>query len=555
MEDVLSRELELLADSERFDLVNILSAELVDTNQFGNVDAIWTSNVSGAGDLTCNALINELIGADGESPSLNITPPDTPPDSDRSSPPSCSEFSYGQSYSPGSVYSDGASVYSDKTVYDQVNTKFCNQPQNVQFVSLNHPVVYQPVSHHSPLVLNSAMQTLPSVNITKTTTAPFPQKATKSRKQSSDSDKLALSNALKEARKIRNREAARNSFHKQKEHVTALESKCATLERENVELKRENQSLKSKLSFLEKETNTLRETFQNSLSNVGGKRKALSLLAVVFMIGLNIGPYSGLISGGSKSHLHTSQESNVNFADIHSGRTLLWADDKIDRKLDAEVKDVKPSHYNSTVPANCQQYVNQSETRRLENDLRVWVQRIEREIKMNSKTRQKAAKATVEKADASPMSRMKSWLSYGEQGVKDIELFKVQSGEMPFSYESLLGAIKRRDDTFYFVSLSAGDHLLLPAETNRTRVRPRFSIIMPSMSTLNETSLDTGVNLTYSIFTMMQIDCEVMNTKVIQISNLVNEPKVSATKKGPLKRNRATNRRVPRRPNQNATST
>lgn len=44
----------------------------------------------------------------------------------------------------------------------------------------------------------------------------------------------------------------------------------------------------------------------------------------------------------------------------------------------------------------------------------------------------------------------------------------------------LLHAIRRRDDTFYVVSFS-GDHLLLPAIAHNNTLRPKMSLVLPSL--------------------------------------------------------------------------
>lgn len=80
-------------------------------------------------------------------------------------------------------------------------------------------------------------------------------------------------------------------------------------------------------------------------------------------------------------------------------------------------------------------------------------------------------------------------------------------------YAELFEQLRRQDDTFYVVSFS-GDHLLLPALAHNKTFRPKMSLMLPSV----------GPNGTFSseFITLMQIDCEVVNTSLIQIKeNLI----------------------------------
>lgn len=80
-------------------------------------------------------------------------------------------------------------------------------------------------------------------------------------------------------------------------------------------------------------------------------------------------------------------------------------------------------------------------------------------------------------------------------------------------YSEFFEAINRRDDTFYVVSFS-DHHMLLPAlHHNKTR-RPKMSLIMPSVlpnGTFDAKSQTNKVKL-------MQIDCEVLDTRLFDIN-------------------------------------
>merc|ERR1719361_2623448 len=88
-------------------------------------------------------------------------------------------------------------------------------------------------------------------------------------------------------------------------------------------------------------------------------------------------------------------------------------------------------------------------------------------------------------------------------------LYDQETGQ-GFSYEALFEAIQRREDTFYVVSFS-GDHLLLPAKSRNESSRPRMSLLLPSVP------LNDSMQPPENHVAMMQIDCEVMNTRLLHI--------------------------------------
>lgn len=83
-------------------------------------------------------------------------------------------------------------------------------------------------------------------------------------------------------------------------------------------------------------------------------------------------------------------------------------------------------------------------------------------------------------------------------------------------YAELFEELRRQDDTFYVVSFS-GDHLLLPALAHNKTVRPKMSLMLPSVG------INTTVDASQFV-TLMQIDCEVINTSLIQIQSRLIPP-------------------------------
>lgn len=77
---------------------------------------------------------------------------------------------------------------------------------------------------------------------------------------------------------------------------------------------------------------------------------------------------------------------------------------------------------------------------------------------------------------------------------------------------SFLESIQRRDDTYYVVSFSP-DHLLVPATARNDSARPRMSLLMPTPRPINESLAPPEAHIA-----MMQIDCEVMDTRLVHVS-------------------------------------
>ncbi|KAG8334728.1 positive regulation of atf6-mediated unfolded protein response [Homalodisca vitripennis] len=89
---------------------------------------------------------------------------------------------------------------------------------------------------------------------------------------------------------------------------------------------------------------------------------------------------------------------------------------------------------------------------------------------------------------------------------------EIQETHLMMPNAGLLEALHRRDDTFYVVSFS-GDHLLVPALAHNNSLRPKMSLVLPALP-FNTSSMDTAT----SSVTMMQIDCEVLDTRMVELN-------------------------------------
>lgn len=183
----------------------------------------------------------------------------------------------------------------------------------------------------------------------------------------------------------------------------------------------------------------------------------------------------------------------------HHGRNLLWS---------FEPETNKTSTNNLPV---CPMNVNQTESVRLAQELHRWIGKPYNNSTTNLKTKTKPKLNRLRNAlDAPAFSSVyKMGRRKYVQEISNGEL-QVYSPSPEQLYSEFFEAINRQDDTFYVVSFSA-DHLLLPAlHHNKTR-RPKMSLIMPSMLPNDSASSQSP------LMSLMQIDCEVLDTRLIHV--------------------------------------
>lgn len=384
-----------------------------------------------------------------------------------------------------------------------------------------------------------------------------------------------------EARKLRNREAALNSRQKKKEYVEGLEENVKKLSKERDALLTENKFLKCKVKDLESQLFTSAKTRLDINGNYDSNKKAkISYFAVLFMVCIQVSPYVIPMSPSSSptsTNSNLTDLTNLQLANSplkaaspqkHVGRTLLWESDSEDiaasnylgnRKGGQAIEQFNSS---STQYANasimCKDYFNKTESMRLENELRDWLTRFQLEEKhlqqMQQLSRRKlrssqqtAAAAVVKSKGSSnkrllfdskyvPIPRLKMWMTKQKYGADYLsEQFQSNSDDgetaepqLDLDYENLMATVHRRDDTFYYLSYPSKGHLILPPISNRSDVRPRFSFLIPTYHnlSLDESSSPSSsgsananqTNISPKMF-ILQIDCQVINTKVTLIND------------------------------------
>ncbi|XP_061098254.1 cyclic AMP-dependent transcription factor ATF-6 alpha-like [Conger conger] len=315
-------------------------------------------------------------------------------------------------------------------------------------------------------------------------------------------------------RMMKNRESACMSRRKKKEHLLTLEARLKMALFENQRLKSENSSLKLRLDSLAAENNDLQVT--------APKRRAVCLLVVMAFIMLSVGP-TGLFERDTVSRPSSGAPP--------PGRHLLGfstADNENNRGLETPEADVPQAAERleeSTpeekalmvvkrhslffgVPQPCSSPVNRTKAIRLTSELRGWVHRHESErVKSRSRHKTKAMlKSLGKKSEVSEVATVQYTDITEKNSASELQVYYTRHG----SYRDFFEEIQRRGDTFYVVSFRR-DHLLLPATNHSKGSRPKMSLVLPAMN-LNDSVIEDK-----EYEAMMQIDCEVMDTRILHI--------------------------------------
>ncbi|KAM9414690.1 cyclic AMP-dependent transcription factor ATF-6 beta-like isoform 2-T2 [Salvelinus alpinus] len=360
-------------------------------------------------------------------------------------------------------------------------------------------------------------------------TAPFPSKPIVPASSLPGSNGIDMKVMKRQQRMIKNRESACQSRKKKKEYLQNLEGQLREAQQENERLRRENQALRERLVGKEG-------------SESGNNKRAVCVMAVLLFMTFSFGPVSI-----TDRKLETGLQEEVV---PHAGRRLLefetaqehsrveermdpeeeeeeggedgWKGGEVEREstdsyqfrnlsdVFSDVKDLVLQDIDRYFTSNdCRQF-NRSESLRLADELRGWVHRHQIDRKKSGgkpkmvKKAKIAQKAQLRKTNFSRYLPIQTHRSIESQ----IQVFPAGA---EISYSDFMDAIDRREDTFYVVSFRR-DHLLLPAISHNKTTRPKMSLVMPAMS-VNESLY----NKSQGYEMMMQVDCEVMDTRIIPI--------------------------------------
>ncbi|KAJ8376120.1 hypothetical protein SKAU_G00067000 [Synaphobranchus kaupii] len=323
----------------------------------------------------------------------------------------------------------------------------------------------------------------------------------------------------RQQRMIKNRESASLSRKKKKEYLLTLEARLKVALSENEKLKSENGSLKKQLEGLVTENNVMKAT--------APKRRTVCLLVVLVFLMMNVGPLR-LLEGDSSSKLSTGT--------LNSGRHLLGFSPDTENLIGRETPETAipqaPDRYEASNPDKkalmvvkedplflgppppCQPSINRTKSIMMTHELRGWVHRHEVE-----RTKSRRMTNSQQKTKTIPKSQDKKAEVAQIVSVQYTDISEKSPGSelqvyyAPYrSHYDFFDEIHRRGDTFYVVSFRR-DHLLLPATNHNKRSRPKMSVVLPAMN-INDSVIKEEE---YAV--MMQIDCEVMDTRILHIKS------------------------------------
>ncbi|KFV78674.1 Cyclic AMP-dependent transcription factor ATF-6 alpha, partial [Struthio camelus australis] len=315
----------------------------------------------------------------------------------------------------------------------------------------------------------------------------------------------------RQQRMIKNRESACQSRKKKKEYMLGLEARLKAALLENERLKRENGSLKRQLDEVVLENQKLKVS--------SPKRRTLCVMVILAFIMLNCGPLRNFPSVSMNCSVILVNYLDLDVTSLKIFLLLLLVNDWYDRSVSDNkalmIVSEEPLLYISPPPPPCQPLINRTESLRLNHELRGWVHRHEVErtrSRRSSNNQQQKARvmqnSLSEKVDSQLMAMPYTDTSLSRNSGNELQVYYAS----PRSYQDFFEAIRRREDTFYVVSFRR-DHLLLPATTHNKTRRPKMSIVLPAVN-INENVIN---GQDYEV--MMQIDCEVMDTRILHIKS------------------------------------
>ncbi|XP_015419036.1 PREDICTED: cyclic AMP-dependent transcription factor ATF-6 alpha [Myotis davidii] len=330
----------------------------------------------------------------------------------------------------------------------------------------------------------------------------------------------------RQQRMIKNRESACQSRKKKKEYLLGLEARLRAALSENERLRKENGSLKRQLDHVVSENQRLKVP--------SPKRRAICVAVLLAFVFLNYGPISMLEQDSRRTNPSVNPANQRRHLLGFSAKEAQDPPDSVIRK-DSHSYDHSVSNDKALMvlseepvlylpPPPCQPLINTTESLRLNHELRGWVHRHEVERTksrrmMNTQQKTRVLQGALGQGSGSQLVAVQytETTSISRPSGRELQVYYA----FPRSYQDFFDAIHRRGDTFYVVSFRR-DHLLLPATTHNKTTRPKMSIVLPAIN-INENVIN---GQDYEV--MMQIDCQVMDTRVLHIKSSSVPPPLRA---------------------------
>ncbi|KAM9444080.1 cyclic AMP-dependent transcription factor ATF-6 alpha [Clarias gariepinus] len=333
----------------------------------------------------------------------------------------------------------------------------------------------------------------------------------------------------RQQRMIKNRESASLSRKKKKEYLLTLEAHLKVALSENEKLKNENGTLKRQLEGLMNENTILKAT--------APKRRAVCLMVVLLSLAINIAPMSLFKEDGNSSFAAGPSPSSRHLLGFSSDSDM---GDSIHDSLSAQKLESMPEEKAlmvvkrdplllRTPPPPCQPSVNRTKCIKIASELRGWVHRHEAERtknQRNSSTHSRArtiTKMASKKAEVAQIVTVQYTDSSDKHSGNELQVYYAPH----HTYSNFFDEINRRGDTFYVISFRR-DHLLLPATNHNRGSRPKMSLVLPAMN-INESLIKDK-----EFEVMMQIECEVMDTRILHIKSSSIPPILRVNETGPF---------------------
>lgn len=374
----------------------------------------------------------------------------------------------------------------------------------------------------TPQAISGSVVTMPTLSQDRPVQVAAPPVVSVTLRTPSSDDDSKLSQ--RQQRMIKNRESASISRKKKKEYLLSLEARLKVALTENEALKCENGNLKRQLEGLLSENTVLKTT--------APKRRAVCLMVVLVFLVLNVGPTS-LFQGGPDSKLEVRSTQ-------HSGRHLLGLPEAESEftlgpeslgQGAAETADSLSSEDKALMvvkdpvflrpPPPCQPSVNRSKCIELAHELRGWIHRHEvqqTKFRRMNNSAHKPTRTILKTENKEVGSAQIATVQYTDTTEKKSPGSELQVYYAPQrTYSDFFDELNRRGDTFYVISFRR-DHLLLPATNHNKGSRPKMSVVLPAMNINDSVIRDKEFEV------MMQIDCEVTDTRILHIRSSTIPP-------------------------------